>query len=258
MPRNKEEILKLASKKGNDADLFLLDKINELMEAVKLLKKEAEKKPQTDEEKVEKISLKLATKLAILEKGEKGDKDDKGDTGRGLDGRNGKDGKNGLDGKNGKDGKDGKNGKDGKDANQEEIIEKIENDLPTLATKLRDALELLQGEERLDVKAIGGLEDLIKKLDKKIDDKPMGGGGGFSYIHMDRHIIDDETPSGTVNGTNKAFVLANTPNPSASLKVFVNGQKMTLTEDYTFSGRTITFVTAPPTTSVVRVDYRIT
>jgi DNA-binding ferritin-like protein len=45
-------------------------------------------------------------------------------------------------------------------------IEDIENDLPKLGDKIRDALELLQDDERLDVSAIKGLEDLIKKVEK--------------------------------------------------------------------------------------------
>jgi len=69
-------------------------------------------------------------------------------------------------------------------------------------------------------------------------------------------FVDDETPTGTVNGSNKAFVLANTPK-SGSEKVFVNGQRMKGGgEDYTLSDKTITFETAPPTNSIILVDYR--
>ena len=87
----------------------------------------------------------------------------------------------------------------------------------------------------------------------------MGGRptGGFNYNSMDFHIIDDETPTGTINGTNKAFTIKNPPNPVSSLKVYLNGQRMRITEDYTFSGATITFITAPPTTSILLVDYRV-
>ncbi len=73
---------------------------------------------------------------------------------------------------------------------------------------------------------------------------------------MNIHIIDDETPNGTVNGVNTDFTISLTPSPTTSLKVYVNGQRMKLTEDYTLSSKTITFVTAPPTGSILTVDYR--
>ena len=79
---------------------------------------------------------------------------------------------------------------------------------------------------------------------------------GFSKIHLEGHIIDDETPTGTINGVNTIFTLANTPNPPASVKVYVNGARMRITEDYTLSGRTITFLIAPPTGSIILNDYR--
>jgi hypothetical protein len=71
-------------------------------------------------------------------------------------------------------------------------------------------------------------------------------------------FADDETPSGTVNGSNVTFTLAHTPNPSASLQLFVNGQLMTpgATEDFTLSTATITFATAPDTGSNIRAWYR--
>jgi hypothetical protein len=66
--------------------------------------------------------------------------------------------------------------------------------------------------------------------------------------------VRNEVPTGTVNGSNKDFVLANTPT-AGSLQVYVNGQRFTVTEDFTLSGATITFVTAPPTTSKILCDY---
>lgn len=137
--------------------------------------------------------------------------------------------KNGIDGVNGTDGRDGI---DGKDADEEAIKNKI----------------------------LEELEDELKALKKSIEElktRKLGGGGGFSYIAMKQHIIDNETPSGTVNGTNKAFTLAHIPNPTASLKVYVNGMRMKSGgEDFTLSGSTITFVTAPPATSIITCDYQ--
>ena len=73
---------------------------------------------------------------------------------------------------------------------------------------------------------------------------------------------DDETPSGTVNSSNKTFTTANTPSPVASLDVKVEG--MSLIRDgaeangYSLSGKTITVVTAPPIGAAIRVSYRYT
>jgi hypothetical protein len=59
----------------------------------------------------------------------------------------------------------------------------------------------------------------------------------------------NEVPSGTINGTNTVFTLANTPVPS-TLVVYKNGLR---TMAYTLVGSVITFTTAP-TTSVI-CDY---
>ena len=71
------------------------------------------------------------------------------------------------------------------------------------------------------------------------------------------NFADEETPTGTVNGTNTEFTLANTPSPASSLQFVVNGQVLTSGgEDFTLATATVTTVTAPPTGSVVRVWYR--
>lgn len=73
-----------------------------------------------------------------------------------------------------------------------------------------------------------------------------------------RHV-DSETPSGTINGSNAVFTLANTP-VSGSESVFVNGivQDEGAGNDYQISGATITFEAAsiPQSGAKVRVSYR--
>lgn len=64
----------------------------------------------------------------------------------------------------------------------------------------------------------------------------------------------NEVPSGTVNGTNTDFTIANTP-VTGTLRVYVNGVRQKVTDDYTLSGTTITFVSAPLTDSKLLVDY---
>jgi hypothetical protein len=156
--------------------------------------------------------------------------------------------------------------KDGKDADEEIIVNKViskieipevedlENNIPKLGTQIRDALELLQGEERLDMDAIAGLSEALEEL-RGI--RKLGGGGGFSKIAMEGKIIDDETPTGTINGTNKIFTLASSPNPISSLKVYRGGARQRITEDYTLSGKTITFTIAPVSGEVILCDYRV-
>jgi len=65
-----------------------------------------------------------------------------------------------------------------------------------------------------------------------------------------------ETPSGTKNGSNQTFTLANTP-ISGTEMVFVNGilQEPGAGNDYTISGNTITMLTAPLSTDKLFVTY---
>lgn len=68
-------------------------------------------------------------------------------------------------------------------------------------------------------------------------------------------FVDGETPTGSVNGSNTNFTLANTPK-TGSVKVFLNGVRQKVTTDYTISGTTITFLVAPATNDIILCDYR--
>lgn len=65
-----------------------------------------------------------------------------------------------------------------------------------------------------------------------------------------------ESPSGSVNGSNTTFTLAHTP-ISGTEQVFLNGilQEPGSGNDYTISGSTITYLTAPGTGDRIRVTY---
>jgi hypothetical protein len=71
------------------------------------------------------------------------------------------------------------------------------------------------------------------------------------------HIVG-ETPTGTIDGVNAAFTLANTPT-AGTVGVFVNGMRMKsgAGNDYTISGTTVTFLTGaiPTSGDVIQVDY---
>ncbi len=68
-----------------------------------------------------------------------------------------------------KDGKDGENGKDGSPGRDGL------NALPANADEIRDKLETLTGNERLDASAIKGLPDYIKTIKRKGKDMLVGG-----------------------------------------------------------------------------------
>lgn len=53
-------------------------------------------------------------------------------------------------------------------------------------------------------------------------------------------VVDAETPTGTVDGSNLTFTLAHTPSPATSLVVYVAGIRKIVTTEYTLSGTTLT------------------
>lgn len=138
-------------------------------------------------------------------------------------------------------------------------LETPEPEEPDDPYEARNQLEAIDNEsEKLKIEAIQNLRKELDEIKKSI--KSSGGrtifGGGFNYSAMSLHIVDDETPSGAINGSNTVFTLANVPSPASSLKVYLNGARQRITEDYTLSGGTITFTIAPLTGSILLVDYR--
>jgi len=70
-------------------------------------------------------------------------------------------------------------------------------------------------------------------------------------------FIDQETPSGAINGANGTFTLSQTPSPSTSLEAFRNGLLLSAGVDYTLSGAVITFITVvPQATDTLTCSYR--
>ena len=145
--------------------------------------------------------------------------------------------------------------KDGKDADEEMILEKLKNFIPE-PPKIDDIKKGLE-DFGTQIQTAYEIIDELKKEVEEVKSRPVRVGGGFSKMAMESKFIDDETPSGTPNGILTTFTIVSTPNPTSSLKVYLDGQRMKLTTDYTFSGRTITFLTAPLTGSIITVDYRV-
>lgn len=71
------------------------------------------------------------------------------------------------------------------------------------------------------------------------------------------NFVDREVPSGSINGSNVTFTLAETP-VTGSEHVFLNGVLQTpgVGNDYTISGAVITIATAPLTGERIIVSYR--
>jgi hypothetical protein len=71
------------------------------------------------------------------------------------------------------------------------------------------------------------------------------------------NFVDKEIPSGSINGSNVTYTLANTP-VSGSDHLYLNGmlQESGSGNDYTISSTTITMSVAPLTGEKIRVSYR--
>lgn len=68
----------------------------------------------------------------------------------------------------------------------------------------------------------------------------------------------EETPVGSVNGSNKTFTLSYSPNPASSLELEVQGQTVIPGGvDFTLVDDTITTVAAYPAGVVLRARYRM-
>lgn len=139
-----------------------------------------------EEKKLEDLKNEI---LSEIPQGQKGDKGEKGDTGQ-----------KGSDGINGKDGKDGKDGKtpvidtnkialDAQKATLKALeskiptIDQIVEQLPTNGEAVRDSLEMLTGEDRLDKSAIRGLED-YKTIVDKVNRPEFGGGSTARSLYQ--------------------------------------------------------------------------
>lgn len=82
-------------------------------------------------------------------------------------------------------------------------------------------------------------------------------GTAWRPLAYNDQFIDKEIPSGLINGSNVTFTLVNTP-VVGSEHVYRNGilQESGAGNDYTISGATITYLTAPLTGDKLRVTYR--
>ena len=138
-------------------------------------------------------------------------------------------------GERGENGSDGLPGKDGS---------------PDTPIEVRDKLETLLEGEKLSIQAIQDLSKILEELKSR----PIATTGA-SLISKRIRFVDDETPSGTVNGSNTTFTTLRAPE-TGSLKVYRGGGRQRVAEDYTLAAKTITFTVAPVVGEVILVDYR--
>jgi hypothetical protein len=69
-------------------------------------------------------------------------------------------------------------------------------------------------------------------------------------------FIANETPTGTINGINATFTLANTPIAS-TVQLVLNGSIITNGTGATITGASVVFDSAPTDGSTLRAFYRI-
>ncbi len=163
-------------------------------------------------------------KVRKVKDGKKGDKGDRGEPGKGIKGDKGDPGS------------------------------------PDTAEQVRDKLESLTDEDRLDASAIKNLPETTEKIAKHVIgtahalwnhmDVDASGITAGQALKWDGLRWIPFTPAGgssnsvyneSVSGSGTSWTLAHTPD-SGTLRVYVNGQRLIPTTDYSLSGATITTV----------------
>jgi hypothetical protein len=79
-------------------------------------------------------------------------------------------------------------------------------------------------------------------------------GGAVKVIYTAPKFADAETPTGALNGTNRTFVL--THPPASPALVTLNGLVQRVGADYSLTGATLSFLTAPRSGDLLQVWYR--
>lgn len=99
--------------------------------------------------------------------------------------------------------------------------------------------------------AVGNLSDCMH-VDGSSGACGTGGGGNPVFV-------DAEIPGGTLDGSNSAFTLANTPNPTTSLALYRNGLLLSQNLDYVIASSSITFQAGavPRAGDTLLANYRL-
>jgi len=150
--------------------------------------------------------------------------------------------------------KDGKDGKDGLDADDKKIIKKVLKKIPKekTAEDIRDMLEYLGDEERLEISAINGLTKKLEKLESKIGKSSTRVLAGPSA-----NAVLSEDLTSQCNGVAKSFTV-----PRHRKVIALLGTQFPIvyrpTTDFTTSNMTLTLtseVDAPKTGQTLTFLY---
>lgn len=128
--------------------------------------------------------------------------------------------------------------------------EPMEMKLPQLGEPIRDALELLPEGEKLKIEAIENLREELDKLEDKIKSGQRMGSIPTA-ARLQNTCSGWVTPTGTLNGVNKAFTVTGVPLDKTH-EVQINGAAY---YDYTVSGSTYTLTDAPVSTDLLKVRH---
>lgn len=141
-----------------------------------------------------------------------------------------------------------------------EMIESVRRDIPEIpeeitASKVRDKLETLKGEERLDKSAIRGLEEELKKA---AGTNKVSGTLGFGVRRIFQPYVDDF--SDLTDGSTKTFYLSRAPLKANATMVWGTDFPTILrpTIDFTVAGKLLTLtdeVAAPGNGATLMISY---
>jgi|TARA_Y100000310_G_scaffold312222_1_gene359298 hypothetical protein len=174
---------------------------------------------------------------------------------QGIQGLKGDKGDQGIQGLKGEKGEKGEKGdtvvNEIQVKNLQDDIRFVQNTNLDFRTQTKDRFKKMNDQLEKDFMRTSVLEPSLKKLIAPELNRILR--SFQSQVTMLANRIDGtggnvsaETPSGTINGTNKAFTVTST-----LVALYLNGAYQTITEDYTLSGLTITFGVAPPNGSVL-------
>lgn len=137
--------------------------------------------------------------------------------------------------------------KDGKDADEELIIQSVVSQLPETddgVAIMKKINKTPKNTKPIKKEKVEGLVELMDKIRRLQRSRFLGGGTSDIGVKATLgRVIFTETPSGDIDGANTEYTVSNTIN--AVMSFGINGQ-MIHSDEYTTSGRTITFTTALP------------
>lgn len=246
------DVLLLAKKGGNDASLLLLKMIHEIWGEIENLKEEY-KKEKADE--VERLAMKLATKLVDIAKGDDGHTPTKGELLALI--------KPIIE----KEASDIQSYNNSAKNDIENRIKKLAQDIESQLAKdmnfVRDKVRSLKdghtptreeinaivepvviekvGKKAFNINNIEGLDEFVRER------LPKASGGGVTnlrIIQAFKYILKTEQPTGDIDGVNTEYTV--TQPIFAILAFSLNGEVIAQLPNYTIAGKTITFSTALP------------